>query len=269
MVRVKEKVTFLLVHVCDKDHYLMGFAILQVTSEPSEMPICSNVSITDCCLCSKASCDNACPSRLKLLVLLHSNQYNCDDTVTTATPSNQTVTTVVMTTVTTEPSDNNDTSTETNVNSGSRSDNDSSERTGKNITVCLQSCPSGFYASTSNVCEDCDSACLSCNGPSTTGCTQCKFTYNKTCYAECPHNTHSTDGSNCTETTDIKEPDKPEPNIGVIAGAAAGGVVVVVAVIVIICCCYRRKYGSGAALTAEKGGAQKQTGISGILQVLY
>lgn len=52
---------------------------------------------------------------------------------------------------------------------------------------CLLSCPSGYFADQSRVCQACDSQCLECTGFGPTKCVKCKsFSFLDTCVDQCP-----------------------------------------------------------------------------------
>ncbi len=62
--------------------------------------------------------------------------------------------------------------------------------------TCLQSCPSGYYADSDNVCQKCDSRCKTCSN-SSTNCTSCNSSstypnlYENYCYTSCPSGTYA------------------------------------------------------------------------------
>lgn len=218
---------------------------MQVVAEALET--CTNETSTDCCLCQQKSCDSECPTHLNELVT-SSKLYTCNfgHTTSSSQTTQSSLTTTEMETV-----------RDTTV------DHSSSGKTTMTMTVCVMTCPDGYF-SVENNCTHCNPICRTCNS---SRCIECKFKYDGKCMEMCPENTSLVNDTVCVDKkmTEIKENDNSILPI-IIGASASGGAVVVIFIVIVICCCCRRKRAAGITGTQGKNGTRR-TVMSGILEV--
>ncbi|CAG2227105.1 unnamed protein product [Mytilus edulis] len=173
----------------------MVFTIVAVSSQQSK----------DKCIC-QTPCDNACPAGLYLNI---SYEFvNISECVYPTTTSSYTSTDMSTAETTTQMMSTSTMNTTTEI---------SGEPKPEVFYLCLSSCPEGFFANSSNVCDACDLKCNNCTGSGDTVdvCSCLHGSENGTCLA-------------------AKQPETGFDKAIIIGAAAGGGAVVVIILIVSI-----------------------------------
>lgn len=201
------------------------------------------------------SCNETCPEGY-LSVKKQADSFSCE-----SEPSSTPAATTIQTVITTDNTFETTTADVTNVML-----NSTAGEKGPYI-ICLKSCPiSHFYNNETMECVECDKKCIECETDGKT-CSACRFSYNDTCYAQCPDGMigSGNEGDNGSVLC-IKKPETEDKssNLSAIIGGSVGGIAVVVIVVIVIVWLYcRRRKSKDVAGKSKK----KRTAMSMRLEV--